>query len=562
MPDDTKPRQPPEPQPRSVPPRPRVKLTIDDREVEVDAGTNLLEAARAIGVQIPHYCYHPRLSIAASCRMCLVEASNSPKPVPACQMPATECLVVQTRSALVKEAQRATLEFLLLNHPVDCAVCDQAGECKLQDYYQEHDAQPSRLAGPKIQKEKRRVLGPLVTLDQERCILCTRCVRFMCEVAGEPQLGVFGRGSHEAIDTFPDKPLDSNYAGNTVDLCPVGALTSSDFRFTARAFFLTATPSVCTGCARGCSVWLDHFNGETYRYRPRENPAVNGPWMCDVGRLSYKPLVHDRALEVKIGRAGEGRTAEGREAARVAIEKLKPLAGDEHLAFVASPTASVEDLLATFRLASEGLGLKRVFVSGRAADKGDRLLLREDRNPNRLGLEWVAQAFGLKVEPFEKLAEEIDAERVEGVLAVGEEVPTDPKLVASLLLNLDPVIVLATNLGPVAGMGHVLLPSCPCSEDDGTFVNFEGHAQRFVAAYRTRGQSRPHWTWAATLLEELGVEVGWRSARDVFAELAPRVAQLAGFDWASAPGYLTHPRGLRTLPAAADARHGIHRERS
>ena len=148
------------------------------------------------------------------------------------------------------------------------------------------------------------------------------------------------------------------------------------------------------------------------------------------------------------------------------------------------------------------------------------------------------------------------------MLAVGEDVPTDPKLVASLLLNLDPVIVLATNLGPVAGMGHVLLPSCPCSEDDGTFVNFEGHAQRFVAAYRTRGQSRPHWTWAATLLEELGVEVGWRSARDVFAELAPRVAQLAGFDWASAPGYLTHPRGLRTLPAAADARHGIHRERS
>ncbi|MBI5545695.1 MAG: (2Fe-2S)-binding protein [Deltaproteobacteria bacterium] len=538
-------------------------LKIDGVPVEAAPGTNLIEAARKVGIEIPYYCYHPKLSIAANCRMCLVETSNAPKLVPGCQTPVAEGIEVRTTTSRVKEAQRSVLEFLLLNHPVDCSICDQAGECKLQDYYMKFDHQPSRLVGPKILKEKRKVLGPLVVLDQERCILCTRCVRFMKEVAHEPQLGVFGRGSSEVIDTFPGQPLDSNYAGNTIDLGPVGALLSRDVRFKARAFFLSTTPSVCTGCARGCSTFLDYFNNETYRYRPRENPKVNDVWMCDHGRLSYKYLEHERALEVKIGRMGEGgRTAPKEEAIRLAAEKLRPLVGAEALAFAISPLGTVEDLLAGLKLAKDGLKLSRIYLSGRAPGKADHLLLREDRNPNRAAVYWIAKALGLAVEPFASLSQAIDQDKIKALYAYGAEVPTAPTLVASLLDGLSLVIVQGINLGPVAGKAHVLFPASPHSEDEGTFVNFEGHIQRAVAAYPPRGQSRPHWSWASMLLTELGVPVTWRSSREVFRELAPAVPELSGFRWDAVPRYLKHPRGIWAMPAAADGRPVGYRERS
>ncbi len=540
----------------------RVKLTVDGIAVEVPAGTNLIEAAKAAGVAIPHYCYHPRLSIAANCRMCLVEAGNTPKLMPACQVGASEGLAVRTQTPRVKAEQRAVLEFLLLNHPADCAICDQAGECKLQDYYMQFDFQPSRLTGAKVLKAKRRALGPTVVLDQERCILCTRCVRFMREVAKEPQLGVFGRGSHEFIDTFPGQPLDSNYAGNTVDLCPVGALLSRDFRFKARAFFLSATPSVCTGCARGCSTFLDHFDGEPHRYRPRENPKVNDHWMCDHGRLSYKYLTHGRALEVKVGRTGEGRNASPEEAVRAAVAKLTPLLGSDSLAFVVSPLCSVEDLLAGLTLAQQGLKLKRIYVGGRPGGKSDALLLREDRNPNRTALYWIAKAMGLPIQPFDGLSQGLDKERLKGVFFWGTEVPAAPAVVASLLEGVECVVAQTINLGPVAGKADVLLPASPHSEDPGTFVNFDGHIQRFLAAYPRRGASQPHWAWGAALLRAFGVARTWNSARDVFRELAPAVPEFASFDWDVAPRALQHVRGINALPAAADARPVGYRERN
>src|SRR5688572_25189585 len=219
-------------------------VTIDGKAIEFHPGTTIIRAALDHGVEIPYYCWHPRLSIAANCRMCLVESSTSPKLVPACQTAIAEGMAIKASSQKVKEQQRAVMEFLLLNHPVDCSICDQAGECKLQDYYMRYDHKSSRLErisgvddgpGMKVLRNKRKVLGPTVVLDQERCVLCTRCVRFMDEVAKEPQLGVFGRGSHETIDVFPGSALTSNYSGNVVDICPVGALLNRDFRFRARA---------------------------------------------------------------------------------------------------------------------------------------------------------------------------------------------------------------------------------------------------------------------------------------------------------------------------------------
>ncbi len=567
MPDDIKPA--PAPDAKAAPPTPpaaekpkTVKLTIDGREVEVAPGTNLIEAARKVGVEIPYYCYHPKLPIAANCRVCLVEASNAPKLVPGCQTPVAEGIQVKTTTPRVKDEQRAVLEFLLLNHPVDCPICDQAGECKLQDYYMKYDFKPSRLAGGKVMKNKRKVLGPMVVLDQERCILCTRCVRFMREIAKQPQLGVFGRGSHEAIDIFPNQPLDSNYSGNVVDICPVGALLSRDNRFKVRSYFLSTTPSVCTGCSRNCSTFLDFFNDHSYRLRPRENAQVNDVWMCDHGRLSYRALEQDRALEPKIGRTNEGRTATREEAARVAAERVRPHLGKDSLAFVVSPVASVEDMLASLTFARDGLQLKKVFVSGRPADKADHLLLTADRNPNRKGLEWVAKGLGLSLEPFEALTAGIDGEKIKAVWMVGNEVPSDEKVFAAQLLNLETVVVQATNLGPVAGMAHVLLPASVYAEEHGTFVNFQGHIQRTVSAYAPRAESQPHWQWAAAMLGQLGAPVGFKSAREVFLQLSGSVSELKEFNWDAVPRYLKHARGIWAMPAAADGRPSGYRERS
>src|SRR5512138_65751 len=311
---------PPKPAGSPPPPPPKnpgfVTATVDGREVVVKPGTTVIEAAKSVGVEIPYYCYHKRLTVAANCRMCLVEMSNAPmgKLMPACQMTMAEGITVKTDSPRVKDQQRATLEFLLLNHPVDCAICDQAGECKLQDYYVGFDRQPSRLDIPKVVKGKKLWLGPQVTLDQERCILCTRCVRFMREIAKDPQLGVAQRGNQSFIETAPGQPLDNKYSGNVVDVCPVGALTSNDFRFRGRVWFMSAARSICTGCARGCNVFLDYLNDTTYRYRPRENDAVNQEWMCDDGRLSYKPLNRDRVLVARAGRGSQPEAA-GRDAA-------------------------------------------------------------------------------------------------------------------------------------------------------------------------------------------------------------------------------------------------------
>ncbi len=542
------------------PPAPKVaKVTIDGIEVEVPAGLNLIETAKKVGIAIPHYCYHPKLTIAANCRMCLVEVSTSPKLQPACQIGAADKMVVKTTTPKVKDQQRATLEWILLNHPVDCAICDQAGECYLQDYYMEYDAKPSRLAGQKVLQTKRKVLGPLVVLDQERCIKCTRCVRFMDEVAKEPQLGMFNRGSVEVIDTFPGKPLDSKYAGNTIDICPVGALLSRDFRFKARAYFLSATPSVCTGCERGCSTWIDHFDGVSYRYRPRENPKVNDVWMCDEGRLSYKYLSLNRLLEPRIGR-GAAKSVSAAEAVAEAAKQLKPLAGSSGLAVLVSPLASLEDLLAAALLAREGLKVPAIYVGGRPKGDGDHYLIRPGKNPNLKALEWIAAGFGLALRSFEHLVDGVKKGDIKAIYAIGAEVPVEPAAAAQALRHAEVLVVQAFNEGPLTAEADVALPACPHSEDDGTFVNFEGHIQRFGRAYSPRGKSRPHWRWAAELLGALGIVASYASARDVFVELAKRVSELKDFPWDSLPTQL-RGRGLNPLPGGTvDGRVAGYRE--
>jgi len=565
--DEKKPAAPPPlppaggPPPKPPPKNPgMVTFTIDGREVVAKPGTNMIEAAKTVGVEIPYYCYHPRLSIAANCRMCLVESSTSPKMVPACQTAIVEGMNVKVdTSPKTKEQQRAVMEFLLLNHPVDCSICDQAGECKLQDYYMRYDHRASRLErvagvedgpGMKVLRNKRKVLGPNVVLDQERCILCTRCVRFMDEVAKEPQLGVFGRGSHERIDVHPQfGELNSNYSGNTVDICPVGALLNRDFRFRARAWFLSAAPSVCTGCSRGCSTYADFMGQDTYRWRPRENEQINESWMCDQGRLTYKSLNKGRVLQCVIGRGADAREAGRQEAAKYAAMKLKPLVGG--VAVMASPVASNEDLMAGLSFARDVLQAKVVHVSGRPNGAADHFLMREDKNPNRKGLEAIAKGLGLSVEPFAKLTAAIDGGAVKALYAIGAEVPDDG--FAEKAAKLELFVVQATNEGPVTAQAHVLLPASTHVEDEGTFTQGDGITQRFRRAYPPKADSQPHWKWAVELAKELGGVLAWGSSRDVFRTVAPSIPELASFEWdKQAP--INPKKGITTSAAAADGR--------
>jgi len=525
-----------------------VTLSVDDKEVVVKPGTSLIVAAHQVGVKIPHYCYHPRLSLSANCRMCMVEASNAPKLVPACQATVAEGQVVKTDTPKVKAQQRAVLEFLLLNHPVDCPICDQAGECKLQDYYVRYDFKPSRLWGPKVQKNKRKVLGPTVLMDQERCILCTRCVRFMKEVAKEPQLGIFGRGSHERVDVFPGAKLDSNYSGNLVELCPVGALLNRDFRFKARAWFLSAAPSVCTACSRGCNVFADYMNQDCFRFRPRENAAVNQSWMCDVGRKSYRWAGENRALHT----LSHGKPVSVDEALNRAASLLQKAQGS--IGVLASPAASNEDLMAALAFARDVLKVNMVFVSGRPDGAADKLLMMADKNPNRKGLEYIALALGIELKPFETFT----PSAFQAVWVLGGEMPESDIVMAARLKTV-PTVVQAQHASEWAHECQVLLPVASHLETECSMTQHEGLLQRCRQAFPPKGDSAPHWQWVMRLANLLGARMDWSSAKDVFSTIAPRIPEFANFDWeGQAPSKQSRP-GL-PLPAASDGRPPAYRQ--
>src|SRR5271157_856312 len=313
------------------PPVEKIKIKVDGREIEAPKtmpdwqgkpqATTMLQACALAGVDVPHYCYHPKLPVAGNCRMCLVEfgtpaigpdrkpifnpdgtpkIAKSPRPAVACATPVSPGMEIYTNTPAVKQMREGVLEFLLINHPLDCPICDQAGECKLQEYSVQYGQAESRFAETKVHKPKRVELGPRIILDDERCILCTRCIRFTRDVAGDDALGIINRGSYSVLTAYPGRVFDNNYTLNTVDLCPVGALTSKDFRFQMRVWFLKETKSLCTSCATGCNIVVGSREETVYRYEPRENDAVNSCWMCDYGRLNYKWIAReDRLVELR-----------------------------------------------------------------------------------------------------------------------------------------------------------------------------------------------------------------------------------------------------------------------
>lgn len=454
-----------------------IKLTIDDRPVEVEEGTTVLEAADRLGIHVPRFCYHKCLSVAGNCRLCAVEIEGAKGPVISCREPAREGMVVLTQSPLARSARADALEFVLRNHPLDCPVCDQSGECDLQDYYFENSLRRSRLNDPKVRKGKAQRIGPHVVLDAERCVLCTRCVRFCEEIAGVHEIGVFERGENSSIGVLEGKKLSNPYSLMTVDLCPVGALTSADFRFKKRVWYLKKTPSICTGCATGCSVWIDHEGGVPWRMRPRENRNVNGCLMCDEGRMSYKAqLPENRLLSPRIMRGGEAADVGWAEAAGFVAGLVESGRACEVVG-VLSARASVEENMGVAEACRTAFKAERLFWSGLDEDPSfaDPILRDADRNPNSAGVKPIANS---RIK---------DLRRGAGYVILDGLMEDD---LASLVDSRPAWVVLITaSVQRGLGWADAVLPKTTHLESGGTFVNRGGREQKVAGIFAPPGEA-------------------------------------------------------------------------
>ena len=448
------------------------KITVNGREIEADPTKPLIAACHGSGIDVPHYCYHPGLSPEGSCRICQVEVSEGGRParvMVACRTNVTEGMVVNTEAALAHDARRECLEFLLKNHPLDCPICDKAGECDLQDYAFAENQDEGRTVEPRRKLEKRKSLGDVIVLDQERCILCTRCVRFQEQVTKKPELTAAGLASKSYITTFNERPMTGNYQGNLADICPVGALTLKEFRFQARVWNLEKAPSTCAECSRGCSVSVEVLRREDVkRLRPLFNAEVNHWWMCDTGRFSFKHL--NDAERLTGGLIASGLDLVGATVGE-AIAHAGATLGSTKPAVVASPFLTQEEATALLELCS-GLGVKPTFVSPESNGLADDLLHTGDPCPNRRGLE----SLGFQAISAKDAAAAVT--KAGAGLLCGERILKQlagHNLGTAKLVTLDTHPCLAAGVEASVGVPFYV-------EKAGTWINVDGHTGRLTIA--------------------------------------------------------------------------------
>ena len=460
-----------------------ISVFIDDEEVRCKPGTNLVDLVASVGQEIPHYCYHPKLSVSGNCRMCLIEMGMPgrdratgdpllnedgtpqimffPNPAIACGTKASPGMHVRTKSEMVKKCREGVMEFLLINHPLDCPICDQAGECRLQEFATDYGKGYSRFIEQKVVKPKRTVLGPRVMLDDERCVLCSRCIRFSQEVAKDDVLGFVDRGSYSTLTCYPGKQLENNYSLNTVDICPVGALTSRDFRFKMRVWFLKETPSICTESSVGVNTLVASREGKIYRITPRRNDEVNDTWMSDSGRVLYKEVEAANRLT----EAGT-------------VQQVQALLESEKLAFVGSGKSSVEELYLFNRLSRATKSVAN-FIVGRTQE-GDDLLISTDANPNTRGALSVGFIESLPETALNELGSKIDTGEVDTVVVYNEDFTVAG--ISSEQLAKVKVIYFGTHSNATAEVAEVVLPTLSVFEKQGTFINQQFRLQKFLEA--------------------------------------------------------------------------------
>ena len=526
----------------------RVNVQIDGVWHEFPKNTRMIEACRQAGTIVPHYCYHPKLSAPGSCRMCFVQMGMPPRPVPgqepqrddngyelivwmprpviACANTVSENMGIRTSGELIEKCREGVMEFLLINHPLDCPICDQAGECKLQEHSVEHGRGFSRFVDSKVKKPKNVEIGPRIRLDDERCILCGRCIRFMSEVAGDPVLGFTQRGTHTTLTVHPDRLLDSNYSLNTADICPVGALTSNDFRFQMRVWFLKETPTIDVNCGTGTNITVWTRANKIHRITPRQNNEVNSCWMPDSHRLNFhaldsvarftEPLAKDGAQHIPI---------EWTAALASAASKLKAHPA-ENIALIASGRMTNEELFLTRTLAT-GIGTPHVSLVPRFAEP-DALLVAADRNPNTTGAKLILET----ADPYAKLdaiREGVHTGSIKALVVLGEDIITDAGFCFADLAKLDFLVQSHILANPTALAAHLVLPAASFAEKRGSMVNLSGRLQRLNRAVDLPGHAHDDWEILRHLTASLtGEPVAARNIEDVFQSLAAAVPAFHG----------------------------------
>ncbi len=517
-------------------------LTIDGKTVTVPEGATVLQACEQAGSPVPFYCYHPGLSIAGNCRICLVEVEQSPKLPIACYTPAAEGMVVHTTSDKVLKARQDVLEFLLINHPLDCPVCDQAGECWLQDYYMNYGLYNPKFDEEKVKKPKAVPIGPTVMLDAERCILCSRCVRFCDEITKTGELGIFNRGDHSEIGVAPGKELTNDYSGCTVDICPVGALTDRDFRFKCRVWYLGSTKSVCPGCSMGCNIEI-HDNRErkerphvaqgarVMRLKPRYNADVNQWWMCDAGRYGYKAIDEQRLTTVQ-HRNGHGHQtstwSDALDLLASTLRRLQEARQMDRAGVILSTQLTNEDLYVAKRVA-QALGIRNVAVQGPARPgRQDDFLMKADTSPNTRG----AQALGLSLDAAGLFARAARGELTTLYVCGPDVIEAYGQAAADQVKNCVELFVYqGSNAGGSVQAAHLVLPAAVYAEKDGTFTNDQGRVQRIRPAFAPLGEAKPDWQIWTELAARLEVPVSFTDAAAVFADLAAREPAFKGLTY-------------------------------
>src|SRR5690625_224081 len=538
-----------------------IKVVVDDQEVLVPPGTNMIEAAAKVGIESPQYCYHPKLSVVGNCRMCLVEMGMPmkdratgepvldengvqkigwmPRPAIACATNAVPGIHIRTKTQLVKDCQNGVMEFLLINHPLDCPICDEAGQCNLQEFAIDYGRGYSRFIEQKVVKPKRTLLGPRVMLDDERCILCSRCIRFCKEIVDDDVLGFTDRGSYTTLSSYPGKQLDNNYSLNTVDICPVGALTSTDFRFKMRVWFLKETRSICTESSVGVNTMVGSREGKIYRITPVRNDAVNDTWMADSGRVLYKQVEAETRLR-------EATVDQLQTAPEEALEKAAELLRSEQVAIVGSGHSSLEEQFLLKKLATE-VKAERVELVAHL-EEGDGMLISTDRTPNTRGALVTGLISELPKERLESLAEAISAKKVKTLVVIGEDL-TEAGISADLLKSVD-LIYIGTQANPTSEAAKVVLPSLTVFEKSGTFINQQFRAQTFKAAVPGPLHARNDLVILAGLLAKLTDSEQAETVATVWEEIAETIPALKELSYRTIPndGILIEPVKLADLP--------------
>ena len=521
-----------------------VNVQIDGVWRQFPKGTRIIEACRSVGSIVPHYCYHPKLTAPGNCRMCLVQTGMPPRPAPgqepqrdengyepigwmprpviACANTVAENMGIRTSGELVEKCREGVMEFLLINHPLDCPICDQAGECRLQEHSVGHGRGVSRFIDMKVKKPKNVDIGPRIRLDDERCIMCSRCIRFMDEVAGDPVLGFTQRGTHTTLTVHPGRLLDSNYSLNTADICPVGALTSNDFRFQMRVWFLKETPSIDVNCGTGTNITIWTRGNKIHRITPRQNDEVNSCWMPDSHRLNFHYIDGENRLSQPLAKnaAGLHEPTTWSAALTSAASAIKSFAPDQ-IAVIASGRMTNEELFLARALA-ENIGTQHLSIVPRSGE-ADHLLIAADRNPNTTGAKLVWE----NNDPSSKLDSIRSAVRsgdIKALIVLGEDLITDAGFSSDDLSSLGLLVQLHTLANPTASRAHFVLPTAAFAEKRGSMVNLSGRLQRLNRAVEPTGQCRDDWEAIRDLICAItGDKHEIHHIEDVFKSIAENI---------------------------------------